>query len=158
MSPAGSIATAFGDFRLERAGRAVSALRWVVPPSRRRVRPNPWARRLAAALGRYAEGESLAGGIPLAPVGTAFQKRVWRELRRIPPGEVRTYGEIARRIGRPLASRAVGQACKANPIAIFIPCHRVVGGNSIGGYGGASVRGRARKRMLLAIERRGMSR
>lgn len=73
----------------------------------------------------------------LDPGGTAFQQTVWNELKRIRPGRVLSYGEIARRIGRPQGSRAVGSACGANPLPIIVPCHRVVAsGGSLGGFGG----------------------
>src|SRR6185503_17194017 len=67
-----------------------------------------------------------ATDIPLDVQGTAFQERVWRELRRIPPGETRSYTEVARAIGAPTAARAVARACAENPAAIVVPCHRVV--------------------------------
>ena len=83
------------------------------------------------------------------PIGTPFQRAVWRALREIPCGETRSYGEIARRIGRPKAVRAVGLANGANPIGIVVPCHRVIGSNgTLTGYGG----GIERKRWLLAHE------
>jgi methylated-DNA-[protein]-cysteine S-methyltransferase len=89
--------------------------------------------------------------LPLAPEGTAFQRRVWTALCDIPYGETTSYGEIARRLGlQPTASRAVGLANGANPISIIIPCHRVVGADgSLTGYGG----GLDRKRFLLDLER-----
>src|SRR5262249_56768033 len=72
---------------------------------------------------------------PLDVQGTAFQKRVWEELRRIPYGQTASYGEIARRIGRPSATRAVARACATNPAALVTPCHRVVRENgALGGY------------------------
>lgn len=81
--------------------------------------------------------------------GTAFQREVWAELRRVPPGETASYAEIARRLGRPRAARAVGQACGRNPIAIAIPCHRIVGGTGdLRGYRW----GEEWKRRLLALE------
>ena len=87
--------------------------------------------------------------LPLAPAGTAFQQRVWQELCRIPCGGTVSYGEIARRIGQPKASRAVGQANHRNPIPILIPCHRVVAAHGgLGGYGG----GKALKIRLLEHE------
>lgn len=89
--------------------------------------------------------------LALAPPGTAFQQRVWQELRRIPFGATISYGELARRIGSPGASRAVGAANGANPIPIVIPCHRVIAADgSLGGYSG----GLDFKRWLLAHERR----
>jgi methylated-DNA-[protein]-cysteine S-methyltransferase len=72
--------------------------------------------------------------LPLAPVGTDFQKRVWQALCEIPVGEVRTYGELARQLKS--SPRAVGGACRANPIPIIIPCHRVVSRQGLGGYSG----------------------
>ena len=92
--------------------------------------------------------------LPLAPEGPAFHQRVWRELCNIPYGETISYGELARRIGSPNASRAVGRANGANPIPIVIPCHRVIGSNGkLTGYGG----GLPRKEFLLALERSQLS-
>lgn len=84
----------------------------------------------------------------LDPGGTAFQQMVWNELKRIRPGQVLSYGEIARRIGRLQAFRAVGSACGANPLPIIVPCHRVVGsGGRLGGFGGGV---ELKKRLLKA--------
>lgn len=69
------------------------------------------------------------------PAGTEFQQAVWREIKKIPHGQTRTYSEIAAAIGRPNAVRAVGTACGANPLPVFIPCHRVVARNGLGGFG-----------------------
>ena len=80
--------------------------------------------------------------------GSDFERAVWRALRRIPPGRVRTYGDIARDVGRPRAARAVGNACGRNPVVILVPCHRVVASNGIGGFGA----GVERKRGLLGLE------
>ena len=88
--------------------------------------------------------------LPLEPEGTPFQKKVWRALMDIPYGETRTYGEIARAIGSPGAARAVGGANNKNPIAVIIPCHRVVGsGGALTGYAG----GIDKKQKLLELER-----
>jgi methylated-DNA-[protein]-cysteine S-methyltransferase len=98
-------------------------------------------------------GELRDFDLALAPEGPAFHQRVWRELRGIPYGETISYGELARRIGSPNASRAVGRANGANPIPIVIPCHRVIGSNGkLTGYGG----GLPRKEFLLALERKQM--
>jgi len=87
--------------------------------------------------------------LPLAPQGTAFQQRVWDALTRIPYGSTYSYGELARRLGQPNASRAVGLANGRNPISIIIPCHRVIGASGkLTGYGG----GLARKEILLTLE------
>lgn len=95
--------------------------------------------------------ESPASGVdfPLDVRGTAFQQRVWEALRRIPAGETLTYGELARRLGQPKAARAVASACGANPLAVVIPCHRIVAADgSLGGYRW----GLTRKRALLDRE------
>ena len=87
--------------------------------------------------------------LPLDIRGTAFQRRVWRELRRIPAGRTASYGEVARRIGKPGSARAVARACASNPLALAVPCHRVI--RSDGGSGGYRG-GVARKRALLERE------
>lgn len=98
--------------------------------------------------------ERPAGGLdlPLDPQGTPFQRRVWTALQEIPPGETRTYGEVASSIDRPTAARAVARACAANPLAVAIPCHRVVRADgALGGYRW----GLDRKEKLLAREAEG---
>lgn len=113
---------------------------------------NDVLRGVAAQLGEYFEGSRRSFDVPLHVPGTAFQERVWRELRTIPPGETVSYGELARRIGRPRAVRAVGKANGDNRVAILVPCHRVVGADgALTGYGG----GLWRKRRLLEIEQGG---
>ncbi len=102
----------------------------------------------ATQLGEYFARERTAFSIPLELYGTEFQKEVWAELSRIRYGETISYGELARRVGRPKGARAVGQANAKNPIPIIVPCHRVLASNGIGGYGG----GLPVKRSLLAIE------
>ena len=92
--------------------------------------------RVVAQVTEYFAGRRRDFDLDLAPDGTPFQKKVWKELCRIPYGSRATYGQIARRIGRPDAVRAVGAANGANPIAVVIPCHRVVGSDgSLTGYG-----------------------
>jgi methylated-DNA-[protein]-cysteine S-methyltransferase len=101
-------------------------------------------------IGAYFGGRLKDFELPLAPDGTAFQTSVWEALQRIPYGETISYGELARRLGNPKAVRAVGLANGSNPIAIIIPCHRVIGSNgSLVGYGG----GLPIKQALLAMER-----
>jgi AraC family transcriptional regulator, regulatory protein of adaptative response / methylated-DNA-[protein]-cysteine methyltransferase len=110
--------------------------------------------RLAAALAQVidlVEARRVALDLPLDPAGTDFQRRVWRALSRIPPGATASYTEIARRIGAPRSFRAVAQACGANPLALAIPCHRVV--RNDGGLSGYRW-GVARKRALLDQERK----
>ncbi len=89
--------------------------------------------------------------LPLAAMGTEFQQRVWRALCEVPYGQTASYGEIAQAVGQPTASRAVGMANGRNPIAIVVPCHRIIGSTGrLVGYGG----GLARKTTLLELERR----
>jgi methylated-DNA-[protein]-cysteine S-methyltransferase len=100
-------------------------------------------------LDAYFAGKLRGFDLPLAPQGTEFQQRVWAALLKIPYGATRSYGQQAAAIGSPKAVRAVGLANGRNPIAIIIPCHRVIGANgSLTGYGG----GMARKRLLLDLE------
>jgi methylated-DNA-[protein]-cysteine S-methyltransferase len=102
-------------------------------------------------LREYFDGARTTFELDLAPQGTEFQRAVWDELLRVPYGATVTYAELARRIGRPNAVRAVGAANGANPIAVVIPCHRVIGSNgTLTGYGG----GIERKQWLLAHEGR----
>ncbi len=91
---------------------------------------NALEREARRQLEEYFAGRRTTFDLPLRPNGTEFQQRVWKELLQIPYGQTATYGQIAKKIGNPNAARAVGQACNANPIPIFIPCHRVVGSNS----------------------------
>src|SRR5262245_57068248 len=105
---------------------------------------------VARQLAAYFAGDLREFNLPLAPRGTEFQKKVWRELCRIPYGETISYGELARRIGQPGASRAVGLANGRNPIGIIVPCHRVIGADgTLTGYGG----GLDRKKWLLEHEK-----
>lgn len=100
-------------------------------------------------LDAYFAGQLTEFDLPLAPEGTAFQQKVWQELQRIPYGATLSYGELARRIGNPNASRAVGLANGRNPISIIVPCHRVIGASGkLTGYGG----GLSRKEILLTLE------
>lgn len=111
----------------------------------------PPVAQIAAELAAFFAGESATFRTPLAPDGSAFTKSVWQELRRIPPGETRSYSQVAAAIGRPSAVRAVARANGANPIAIVIPCHRVIGADgSLTGYGG----GLWRKQWLIEHERK----
>jgi methylated-DNA-[protein]-cysteine S-methyltransferase len=102
-------------------------------------------------LSQYFAGERHHFEVQVARAGTPFQRRVWDALEEIPYGETTTYGELAYRLGRPAASRAVGLANGRNPIAVIVPCHRVIGSDGgLTGYGG----GLERKRFLLELEAR----
>jgi methylated-DNA-[protein]-cysteine S-methyltransferase len=108
-------------------------------------------REVAAQVRAYFSAERRVFDLPLAPAGTPFQRAVWDELLRIPYGTTISYVTLACRVGRPKASRAVGQANGANPIALIIPCHRVIGADgTLTGYGG----GLPLKQALLDFERR----
>jgi methylated-DNA-[protein]-cysteine S-methyltransferase len=111
----------------------------------------PVARRVFAQLQRYFDRPEAVFDIPLALVGTPFQQRVWQLMLRIPVGDVMTYGEVARRLNS--APRAVGGACRANPIPVIVPCHRIVGQQGLVGYAGDTRgAGIAVKRWLLQHE------
>ena len=122
-------------------------------PPRTAVRParDVLGRRIEAQLQRFIKDPSAGFDIPLLPEGTAYQRRVWSALQRIVPGERMTYGELARRLRS--GPRAVGGACRANPIPLVIPCHRVVAAQGLGGYCGAPTERMQRvKQWLLAHE------
>jgi methylated-DNA-[protein]-cysteine S-methyltransferase len=102
-----------------------------------------------AQIEEYFDGRRTEFDVKLDLRGTDFQKRVWEALRRIPYGQTRTYGELARELGLENGARAVGGACAANPAPVVVPCHRVVaGGGDLGGYSG----GLERKKQLLSLE------
>jgi methylated-DNA-[protein]-cysteine S-methyltransferase len=125
---------------------ALAALRTHGAERRAGRPPLPEARR---QLAEYVAGERYAFDLPLAPRGTEFEVRVWQALAAIPYGETRSYLQVAAAIGRPAACRAVGRANGRNPIAVVIPCHRVIGADgSLTGYGG----GLPLKRFLLDLE------
>lgn len=110
--------------------------------------PNDVTEQAKQELSAYLRGELRAFSVPLAPGGTEFQRLVWDTLSRVPFGETVTYGALARRLGRPGCARAVASALHRNPIAILIPCHRVVASNGLGGY----AFGIERKQALLCLE------
>jgi methylated-DNA-[protein]-cysteine S-methyltransferase len=104
---------------------------------------------VGAQLGEYFAGQRMSFDLPLNVIGSPFQLRVWRALRAIGYGETTSYGELARRIGRPTAARAVGAANGSNPISIIIPCHRLIGAKgAMTGYSG----GVEEKSLLLDLE------
>ncbi len=149
--------TPLGALRLYVSDRGLTALEFTAagapPLPEADALPAPLQPLLEAAkqeLNAYLQGDpSDFSGLPLDLHGTPFQLRVWQELRRIPWGQAISYKELARRIGKPKAFRAVGQANGANPIPLIIPCHRVISAD--GGLGGYSS-GLDRKRWLLRHE------
>lgn len=145
-SPVGRIA-AYSD------GVALVKLRFLGPDERvPTVPPDAISGEAAAQLAAYFAGQLRVFVLKLAPKGTPFQQDVWRALQAVPYGTTTTYAEIAERVGRPSAVRAVGAANGANPIGIVIPCHRVIGRDgTLTGYAG----GLERKRALLDLEAAG---
>ncbi len=124
-------------------------------PARARLRRSrdPVVRAVCAELGRYFADPTHTPKVPLALDGTPFQRRVWGLLRRIPSGRTASYGELARRLRS--SPRAVGGACRANPVPIVVPCHRVVSEAGLGGFMGRRSGPAMRiKECLLAHERR----
>lgn len=150
--------TPIGDLTLVRRGSALSALYMQEhrhQPDESTFGPHEESPSgvlsdAAAQLEEYFRGERRTFDLPLDPVGTDFQQRVWTRLRAIPYGRTRSYGELAREMGSAGASRAVGLANGRNPISIVVPCHRVIGANgAMTGFGG----GIERKVWLLQHER-----
>ena len=148
-----SLLTPLGDLTISEDGGSIVALDW----GRGSVQDKtPLLIRARDQLQEYFDGTRLDFDLPLAPDGTAFQKKVWKALTRIPAGETRSYADIGRAVAC-RAARAIGQANGRNPIPIFIPCHRVVGADgSLGGYSGGE--GPATKRYLLDLEHRSLQR
>lgn len=142
-----------GPLLLVSNGRALTKLYMNAPVPPDGAREDATAEPLptvAAQLAEYFRGERTSFDFPMEAEGTEFQKLVWKELCEIPYGATISYGELARRIGNPAASRAVGAANGQNPISIVVPCHRVIGANGkLTGYGG----GLPNKERLLELER-----
>jgi methylated-DNA-[protein]-cysteine S-methyltransferase len=163
-----SVDSPFGHLQLEADGHAITRLNWLMEKENLIESDETWqklpdydsslggnsdSRRLldeaVHQLRAYFYGDLRNFELPLAPVGTDFQQRVWREMAKIPFGQTITYGELAARSGS--VARAVGGACGANPIPIIIPCHRVLGGGGkLGGFSGGL--GPDSKRALLEHE------
>ena len=145
-----SLHTPLGEVTISEDGGAIVALDW---GRGRDQEATPLLREARNQLQEYFDAKRLGFDLPLAPHGSDFQKRVWTALCAIPPGETRSYADIARAIGS--APRAVGGANGANPIPLFIPCHRVIAADgSLGGYSGGD--GPATKRYLLDHESRAL--
>ena len=145
-----SLHTPLGEVTISEDGGAIVALDW---GRGRDQEATPLLREACDQLQDYFDGKRMSFNLPLAPEGSDFQKRVWAALCAIPAGETRSYADIARAIGS--APRAVGGANGANPIPLFIPCHRVIAADgSLGGYSGGD--GPATKRYLLDHESRAL--
>ena len=151
-----TIPSPVGELTLIASAKGLAAILWPNDdPARVRLHPqrddpeNPILLETERQLAAYFAGTLTAFTVPLDFKGTDFQKSVWAELLKIPHGETRSYGEIARKLGRPTASRAVGAANGRNPISIIAPCHRVIGSSgALTGFAG----GLDAKRHLLALE------
>jgi methylated-DNA-[protein]-cysteine S-methyltransferase len=144
-----TIDSPLGELLLAGDGHALSAVHMDGSPDPGWRRDPGALREPAEQLRAYFAGELREFDLPLAPQGTPFQREVWDALREIPYGGTISYAELAAAVGRPDAARAVGAANGRNPIAIVIPCHRVIGASgALTGYGG----GLRRKRLLLDLE------
>ena len=145
-----SLHTPLGEVTISEDGGAIVALDW---GRGRDQEATPLLRQARDQLQEYFDAKRMSFDLPLAPVGSDFQKRVWAALCAIPLGETRSYADIGRAVGS--APRAVGGANGANPIPLFIPCHRVIAADgSLGGYSGGD--GPATKRYLLDLESRAL--
>jgi methylated-DNA-[protein]-cysteine S-methyltransferase len=148
-SPLGEMVLASGGDAL--TGAWFDGQRYQPPmgPAWQRQPGLPVLRRAATELAEYFAGERITFSIPLAPVGTLFQRDVWRAIAGVPYGATIAYRDLAARAGRPESIRAAGTATGRNPLSIIVPCHRIVGADgALTGYAG----GLARKRTLLALE------
>lgn len=138
-----------GPLLLAASASAIVRCAFDAPAERRPHDPSPLLDRFKRELDDYFAGCLARFSTPLDPAGTPFERSAWAALERIPPGQTRTYGGLARTLGNPAASRAVGRSCGRNPIVIAIPCHRVLASDgSLHGFGG----GLERKRWLLEHE------
>lgn len=145
-----------GELKLIAGAQGLAAILWENDPPLRvplmvekEDKNNPLLVEAEKQLLEYFSGKRKIFSLALDPVGTDFQKKVWKALREIPFGETRSYGELARQLGNPKASRAVGAANGKNPLSIVVPCHRVVGANgALTGFAG----GLENKAVLLKLE------
>lgn len=127
-------ASPIGPLGISLDGDSLTSLQWLSGSVNMSVPASKVAEKVWRYLDAYFESATNIIKLPLIPHGTEFQQRTWQALRDISGGQVMTYGELARRLNT--SSRAIGQACRTNPIVILIPCHRVVAANGIGGYMG----------------------
>lgn len=128
------IATPIGMIGIRMVGEAVSELDFLPADAPERAPTDVATQTVVTQLQGYFHDPRALVTVALAPEGTVFQQRVWKALRAIPAGTVLTYGELAARLGT--AARAIGGACRSNPIPILVPCHRVVARQGLGGYAG----------------------
>jgi methylated-DNA-[protein]-cysteine S-methyltransferase len=146
-SPIGPLTLVARDGRMTNV--SMHEQRHMTPPPDDAVTDDAWLKDVAQQFDAYFAGELTSFDVEIDLIGTPFQRSVWEQLSEIPYGETISYGELARRVGNPNASRAVGLANGRNPVAIIVPCHRVIGADgSLTGYGG----GLERKTWLLEHE------
>lgn len=142
-----TVITPLGPVTISATAKAVTGLCFGQGKSRDQI---PLLAEATEQLNQWFAGQRSEFNLPVDLKGTPFQLRVWQQLLKIPRGETRSYGQVAAAIGSPGAARAVGQACGANPLAIIVPCHRVVGsGGGLTGFAG----GLELKTKLLAADR-----
>lgn len=143
--------TSVGTLRLSARGDALVSIDWD-DAGEDGSSPTPVLQQASEALRHYFHSpDAPAAAVPLHPSGTAYQRRVWERLAAIPPGQVASYGRLARELGS--GARAVASACRANPYPLLVPCHRVVAAHGLGGYCGANDgHWLENKRYLLAHE------
>jgi methylated-DNA-[protein]-cysteine S-methyltransferase len=130
------MATPFGRVGLQVGSGAITAITYLAPETPARAPANALAARAVVEIERYLEDPRYRPELPLAPAGTAFQRRVWAAIAAIPPGASRTYGAMAKDLAS--SARAVGQACGSNPYPLVVPCHRVLAAGGLGGFAHAS--------------------
>ena len=142
-----TLETEIGPLTITECEGAIAALDWGARAVR--PRPTPLLKEAARQIRAYLSGELTDFDLPVAVLGSEFQRRVFAAMREIPYGAVMSYGDLARTVDS--APRAIGGACGANPLPILVPCHRVVAsGKRLGGYGGPG--GLSTKRFLLGLE------
>ena len=143
-----------GPLEIVSDGTAITQISFATKKTKSTGRETKHLGLLAKELAEYFAGKRTTFSVPLNAEGTPFQQSVWRAMSKIPYGQTLSYGEIAKKIGKPNALRAVGTACGKNPIVIVLPCHRVTAASGgIGGYSG----GLPKKKILLALERNATS-
>lgn len=130
------LATPVGRLRLSARGESLVSIDWADAEAGETAATTPVLEAAAGALLDYFQTAQAPLDLPLHPAGTEYQRRVWTALAVIPPGQVASYGQLARALGS--GARAVAAACRANPYPLVIPCHRVVAAHGLGGYCGAS--------------------
>ncbi len=143
--------TPWGEWALEDDGHCIIGVHYW-PQQDLFESPSPLAIEAQKQVNAYLQDASFQLDLPLKPSGTEFQQGVWQQLQQIPVGTVLTYGQVAKALGS--VARAVGGACRANPIPFFVPCHRVVAAQGLGGFSGETDgKNIALKRALLAHEK-----